>query len=199
MPVREPPRLAWRQEPNLHPADEAAGNRACSSLHPAFTPGRLWLAAFHSAFSLDSLRGRLIPCRMEPSHELLGHTAEVRLRVRGADLGAVLTEAGRGLAAIQLGGRLPRASGEWRSLEVRAPDREALLVDWLNELVYLAEVERWVPVDFEVEEARDTVVRARGRGIRVTATPSKVKAATHHALAIRDVPEGLEAEVILDV
>lgn len=131
--------------------------------------------------------------------ELLEHTAEVRLLVRGPSLGELLAEAGGALAAVQLGGTPAAPGGEWRAIEVRSTDRDALLVDWLNELIYLAETECWVAAEFAIETATATAVRARARGVRVERAPARVKAATFHGLRIAEAPGGLEAEVILDV
>jgi SHS2 domain-containing protein len=136
---------------------------------------------------------------MGPSSELLSHTAEVKLRVRAGSLGELVAEAGRALGALELGAAPPRASGAWRDLEIRAADREALVVDWLNELIYLAETERWVAVEFEVRSAADTALAMRARGVSVDETPARVKAATFHGLKIIAVPDGLEAEVVFDV
>jgi SHS2 domain-containing protein len=73
------------------------------------------------------------------------------------------------------------------------------LADWLNELVFLAETERWVATDFGIELADDRSVRARVRGVDVERVPGLVKAATLHGLRLEDVPGGMEGEVILDV
>ena len=136
---------------------------------------------------------------MEPSSELLSHTAEVKLRVRASSFGELAAEAGRALGALELERTSASAGGVWRVLEVRAADREALLVDWLNELVYLAETERWVGVEFEVVNAADTALSMRARGVQVEQAPARVKAATFHGLEIAPVADGLEAEVVFDV
>lgn len=138
---------------------------------------------------------------MDASSQVLEHTAEVRLRVAGPTLGALFAEAGRALAAVELGGAPPVPSGEWRPIEVRSIDRDALLVEWLNELVYLAETECWVPAEFEIEVATPTELKARARGVSLDAAPARVKAATFHGLRITETAGGggLEGEVILDV
>lgn len=84
-------------------------------------------------------------------------------------------------------------------MEVSSSDRASLLVEWLNELVYLAETERWVATEFKVERADDRVFRSRARGMTVDLVPGLVKAATLHDLRLQDVPGGVEAEVILDI
>ena len=131
--------------------------------------------------------------------ELLEHTAELKLRVRAPSFGELAAEAGRAVARIDLGMVPPHAEGPWRELEIRSADREALLVDWLNELIFLAETERWLPTEFEVQSATDTVLRVRARGAIVEEAPARIKAATFHGLRIVAVPGGVEAEVIFDV
>jgi SHS2 domain-containing protein len=132
-------------------------------------------------------------------HRFLDHTSEITLHVGAEDWPGLLAEAGRGLAELLLRGAAPEMTGEWRLLEVSSHDRESLLVDWLNEILYIAETDLWVPQEIEVEVSSDAHLKARARGMTVEVSPSLVKAATFHDLHVRDVPEGLEAEVILDV
>jgi SHS2 domain-containing protein len=137
--------------------------------------------------------------RLSPSHEIVDHTSEVQLRLRAGSLTELLAEAGRALAAIQLGGTAGPAIGPWREFEVFSPDRASLLADWLNELVFLAETEQWVATEFAIEPTEGRSVRARLRGVEVERVPGLVKAATLHGLRLEDVPGGVEGEVILDV
>ncbi len=136
---------------------------------------------------------------MGTSSELLEHTAEVKLRVRAPSFGELAAEAGRAVARIELGREPPPPNGVYRELDIRSPDRAALLVDWLNELVFLAETERWVATAFEVHSATETVLQARVRGVPVDEAPARIKAATFHGLEVRAVPGGLEAEIVFDV
>jgi len=131
--------------------------------------------------------------------ELLPHTAEVQVRARAPTLASLLAEAGRALARVELGVPPGPAAGDWRAVEVRSGDRAALLVDWLNELIWIAETERWVPVEFELETEGEVAVRGRMRGLSVACAPSLVKAATYHALRVEPTAEGFEAEFVLDV
>jgi SHS2 domain-containing protein len=78
-------------------------------------------------------------------------------------------------------------------------DREALLVDWLNEILFLAEVERWVAVEFDILETSSERLKASARGVPVEEPPTLVKAATFHGLAVEERDGGLQAEVIFDV
>jgi SHS2 domain-containing protein len=133
------------------------------------------------------------------SHELVDHTAELALRVRAPSYGALLGE-----AVAALGGLLVEEAGRGgeageRTLQLAAPDREALLVDLLNEVLFLAETARWAPADVVSVRADATHVAIRVRGVRLTGSPSRIKGATYHDLAVRPDGDVLVAEVIFDV
>lgn len=132
-------------------------------------------------------------------HRYLDHTSEITLHVGAADWPGLLAQAGKGLAELMLHGKVPEADGDWRGLEVDSHDRESLLVDWLNEIIFVSETGSWVPLEIEIEDVSETHLKARARGVTVDEPPTLVKAATFHELHVRDLPEGLEAEVILDV
>jgi len=111
----------------------------------------------------------------------------------------VAGEAGRALASLTLGEPLPESAGPWREIELHSPDAVALLVDWLNELIFLAESEHWMPLEFDVVEATATYLHARMRGKALGTSPSLVKAATHHGAKLEEMDGGLEAHLLLDV
>ncbi|MFL6261887.1 MAG: archease [Thermoanaerobaculia bacterium] len=134
-----------------------------------------------------------------PWHTWVDHTAEVQLQVEAESLSGLLAEAGRALGLLLLRGRAAEPSGEARTIEVSSVDPEALLVDWLNEIIFLAEVERWIAVEFDDLEASETHLKASARGVSVDDPPALVKAATFHGLAVEEREGGLHAEVIFDV
>ena len=136
---------------------------------------------------------------MSASHCFVDHTSEIGLQVQAGSFGELLAEAARGLARLMLREVPATAEGEARDFEVSAHDRESLLVDWLNEILYVAETGLWIPLEVEVLEASDTRIRARARGAAVEVSPSMVKAATFHGLEVVETAEGFSAEVILDV
>jgi SHS2 domain-containing protein len=134
------------------------------------------------------------------SHEVEEHTSELQLRLEAGSLPDLLAEAGRALARLQLGeSEEEERNGSWREIEVSASDPAALLVEWLNELIYLAETERWVATEFRFAEADERSLRVRARGVPVASPRGLVKAATLHGLRVAPVPGGYEGEVILDV
>jgi protein archease len=134
-----------------------------------------------------------------PRHRFVEHTGELELRLQAADLASLLEEAARALAEIMAedaGGSPTRAS---EHVELSASDRESLLVDWLNEIVYRTEVNKCVYGDVHVDRANDKHLEATLRGRDTSSPRTSVKAATWHRLRVHETPAGLEATVVLDV
>jgi SHS2 domain-containing protein len=119
--------------------------------------------------------------------------------VEAASWEALLIEAGRGIAELELRGAPAGTGAEWRDIDVAGADREAVLVNWLNELVYLAEAEHWVATEFEPMTATGKRWVVRARGAIVSRLSGVIKAVTHHRVSVRAIPGGLVAEVVIDV
>jgi SHS2 domain-containing protein len=91
-------------------------------------------------------------------------------------------------------------------LELDAEDPEALLVDFLNELIFLFDARRFLAGDVEVKRitlGRPARVEAVLRGETYDAARhsarTEVKAATFHGMHIERTPRGLEADVVFDL
>lgn len=101
-------------------------------------------------------------------------------------------------------------SGDKVLITLQSDSPETLLVDWLSELIYLAEVRGMLFSSFAVRvESR---VAGRGESWSLTATiggekfradrherKTMIKAATYHQLAVERVEAGYEGRVIFDV
>jgi SHS2 domain-containing protein len=134
--------------------------------------------------------------------ELLAHTADVGIRARGATLEEVFEQATLGLAEV-LGALRPGGAGDPEPVAVEgAGDHGGLLVDWLNEVLWLHEVRRH-PALVAVRVERVAADRAHGTVTFATAAPpadgTSVKAATYHRLRVGRDDGGWLAEVYLDV
>ena len=142
---------------------------------------------------------------MSMAFDFLDHTGDVAVRVRAASLGALFAEAALALTATLVeGGDVRPVARRDVSLEAGSPD--LLLVDWLSELVYRFDVER-----FLVARADARVTRT-GRAWRLEAAVFgepldetrhqvrvPVKGVTYHQLAIAEVDGAFETTVVFDI
>lgn len=130
------------------------------------------------------------------SYRWVEHTAEVQMEIEAATEEAVFTDALHALSELvadDAGGEQVR-----REVVVRGRERAALLVGWLEELVFLAETEDLVPEDTGRIELSDHRLVATVRGHR--GRPRHlVKGATYHGLVFERSPRGFRATVVLDV
>jgi SHS2 domain-containing protein len=138
------------------------------------------------------------------------HTADIAVEATGPTLEATFAAVADGLAAAACES-IP-AGGERVAVTVAAESREALLFDYLDELVYQRDVRFVLPVDNEVTVAgpdgsRDEPagedawsLRATARGVPLDRVQAReVKAVTYSQMRLEETPEGWEAYVVFDV
>lgn len=125
------------------------------------------------------------------------HTSELELEIEAASEANVFSDALAALGEL-LSGESQSGPVERRRISVTASDRPALLAAWLEELVFLAELEGFEPASVESFELRANSVQATVAGRR-GAPPPLVKAVTYHRLAFGPAGDGYSASVVLDV
>jgi SHS2 domain-containing protein len=132
----------------------------------------------------------------------LSHTADLAWRIRGDSLPELFENAAGALVATMTDRRYLRRL-EKREITVESPDREALLVDWLNYLLYLFDVAGFLGREFQVTTLTDQRLQATAWGevFDPERHPEKtaIKAATYHHLEIVPRGDGWQATVILDL
>ena len=139
---------------------------------------------------------------MKKDFEFIDHTADISILAYGADMKQVFANAARGLFSI-ITELDSVAETKKRDIRVTAPDREALLVNWLNELIYLFEVKEMLFTRFEITTITDTGLRAKAFGEKINLAKhelkTQVKATTYHMLKIEQYEDGYRAQVIFDL
>jgi SHS2 domain-containing protein len=125
------------------------------------------------------------------------HTGELELRIEAPTEEAVFTDA---LAAFaELVGDPVGPASERREVELADDDRGLLLAEWLNELVYLADAEGFVPERADALDLGSGRLRAAVIGRRGDPSPL-VKAVTLHGLRFASEDGGpWRARLVLDV
>ena len=133
---------------------------------------------------------------------LLDHTADIGLIAFGRNLKETFANAAKGMFSIITDLRRVKAI-ERRNVSVTAVDREALLVNWLNELVYLFDTENILVRKSEITELGDTALKAfvYGEKVDLSRHPIKIgiKAVTYHMLKVEQRDSGYRVRVIFDI
>jgi SHS2 domain-containing protein len=128
-------------------------------------------------------------------YEWLNHTAEIELRVVADTVEGVFADAADAFGRyVELGADGDPARHE---LDLEAPDRGALLVTLLEELIFLADTERFVPDRMELRVEQNRLVGTlEGRRTRIDPI---MKAATYHGLQFERTDGVWNARVVFDV
>ena len=137
--------------------------------------------------------------RDESPFEELPHTADLQLRGRGATLIELLGHLAQGLLALQRCVAVAEGSPVCREVQVDAPDTAALVVEWLNELLYWSDHDRvgWERCEIAMPTSTSVQARLYAGGRR---HPSRnIKAATYHDLLLTQEESGWMVVVTLDV
>jgi len=119
--------------------------------------------------------------------KLIEHTADTGLVAYGNSLAEAFSNAGYGLFSIITNINRVRQV-ESQLIEVSAEDAESLLFEWLNNLIYLFDVEYFLCKRFEITEFTEYNLKATCWGEKYD--PSRhqlkreVKSATYHMLKV---------------
>jgi len=138
---------------------------------------------------------------MEKDFEIINHTADVGIVAYGADLSQAFANAARALFSL-ITELDDVAEVLHRDVELTASDEERLLVEWLNELIYLFDTENILFKRFDIIQLNNTQLKARSYGEKVDKSKHKlktgVKAATYHMLKV-DKGDGCWVQVLFDI
>ncbi len=138
---------------------------------------------------------------MEKEFEFVNHTADVGIIAYGADMNQAFANAAKALFSL-ITDLDDVEEVMHRDIELAAPDQESLLVEWLNELIYLFDAENIIFKRFDITQLNNTHLKARSYGHKVDSSKHKlkmgVKAATYHMLKI-DKSNGCKVQVLFDI
>jgi SHS2 domain-containing protein len=131
-------------------------------------------------------------------YEEVEHTADIAIRVWGADLAELFANAAYGMAC-QLTDCEDVALTTSEEVELQAPDVEMLLVEWLSELLYLGERDDVVFVAFGPLEVTSHQVHAVARGGPIVERGAHIKAVTFSEMNVRKTDGEYQTIVVFDV
>jgi len=137
----------------------------------------------------------------EKDFEIIEHTADVGIIAYGDDTNQAFANAAKALfSLITELDSIDEAI--YKDTELVAPDLETLLVEWLNELIYLFDAENIIFKRFDITELSNTQLKAKSYGEKVDSAKHKlktgIKAATYHMLKV-DKTDGCKVQVLFDI
>ena len=134
--------------------------------------------------------------------EILDHTADIGLLIRGRDLRELFENAGKGFFHLITDMRRVRERLEKR-IEIGQEPLERLMVDWLNELLYFHDVENLLLRTFKMESVGKGGLKAvvKGESFRegVHVVKTEIKAVTYHQIQVQKEDGLWKARVIFDL
>ena len=139
---------------------------------------------------------------MEKPFEIIDHTADIGIIAYGADIQHLFSNAAIGLFSLITEVDSIKENVQ-REIGLSSQDRENLLVEWLNEVLYIFDVERIVFKRFEFDKLNGSELKVSCFGDKINLSKQKikreVKAATYHMLAINKEDNGYKAQIIFDI
>ena len=131
-------------------------------------------------------------------YEEVDHTADRAMRVWGDGLQSLFIGAARGMYHLMadLDGLV---ATEWCEILIESLDSEALLVEWLNELLFLTEANGLLFVDFQIDSLTGFSLLGRAGGVSAEPSRAHIKAATYHDLLIVRNETGCSSVITFDV
>ena len=134
----------------------------------------------------------------QPAFVEIEHTADWSIRAHGATLPELFVNAATGMYSLMADMAAITPTTECL-IEASGVDAEALLVKWLNELLYHTEMNGEVFCEFEIvsfEPTRLVSTAKAGRGIKLK---KQIKAVTFHAMQIVSSENGYKVTIVFDV
>jgi len=130
--------------------------------------------------------------------EFVDHPGDVKLRAWSTDLESLFAAAAEGMMAFLFGDAIADLEPDrTETIEIAAKDREALLVEWLSELLYRATCEYRAYMGFRIDELTESKLKATVAAAAAEAVED-IKAVTHHELSVRERARRWEASIVFD-
>jgi SHS2 domain-containing protein len=139
---------------------------------------------------------------MDRQFEVTDHTADIGITAYGEDLAELMANAACGMLSLIAEPETVNCK-LIRNIELEEVDAIALLVEWLNALLYELDVSRLLFKEFDIVVSGETKLSATCRGEKLDMARHRlkreVKAATYHNLSIIKEKGIYSAGIIFDI
>lgn len=134
------------------------------------------------------------------THQTLSHTADIRLRVEADSLPELFVAAIEGMASVQKLNIKNQISKIKRLVEIKSIDETALLIDFMNEVLYQSQTNREIYIEVKFLEFSETALKAEIYGQKVDEFDEDIKAVTYHeAKIVKNEKGNLETIIVFDI
>jgi len=140
--------------------------------------------------------------------KILEHTTDLKVKAQGKNLAELFKNTAVGMFLGSLGQEdlkfqqsAKSAKKSERKLEISANDLKALLVNFLNELIFLSDTYNEIYLDFKFGKLSETELKGvvYRQAIPEPGFKAEVKAATFHDLKMEKTKSGFEATILFDI
>lgn len=147
---------------------------------------------------------------MNKDFEIVSHTADIKIRVYGTSLNELFRHALIGMFQV-IHPKIPGSEVRnervicknlpvRREVEIRATDREALLVDFLSEALCFSDMYNEAYLDAYIQELTDTHIKATLYGTEIIGFEVvEIKAVTYHELTIKEINNQWQVDIVFDI
>lgn len=136
---------------------------------------------------------------MDKGYKILEHPADVRMRALGETKEKLFINAAKGMMEILQSKIQTPPSKYQRNIRVKSVDLNALLVDFLSEVLYLIQTNKEIYDKIKFEEFTDNELEARLFGNKIESFGEDIKGVTHHDLKIEQKNGLYEATILFDI
>lgn len=131
------------------------------------------------------------------SFEILDHPSDVRIKAFGDTKEELFLNAMEGMNAVLRPDLLKKTTN--RRVVVNSYDLNALLVDFLSEVLYLSQVNKEIYTDVVFDKFSDKELEGELKGNKVESFSEDIKGVTYHDLKIEQKNGLYEATILFDI
>lgn len=135
-----------------------------------------------------------------PKFKILEHKADLKIRVYGKTKKDLFSSALLGMTDNMKAELAEPEKKVGRRIRIKSPGLATLLADFLNEALYLSQLNREAYFDVKFKKFSDTALEGELIGKKIERFNEDIKAATYHGLNIQRNARGIfEAAVLFDI
>ena len=136
---------------------------------------------------------------MEKKFEFLEHTADIKFRVFGKTLEEVFENSALAVSSIYSKEKKISSKNK-KKISVEGRDRESLLYNFIEELIFLVDSENFVVSKAKIL-IKNTSLTAEiyGDDVKNYTNLDQIKSSTYHEMYVKKTKKGWEAQAVVDV